>query len=171
MDRGSDRLEKSKPFVPGKNIPPKFEDVVFSLPDPLRVRCEELRRELAETEKLIETVVYDKPRGLWCPTWSLGTQPLLALHVSWTSVEVTLYLTPEQADLIADANRTSPGSFRNWWSGARSSPGELRLNAAVEKGVRRARIVLESNEDARGVAWLLAPLIRASDGDGQTKDS
>ena len=161
MPDGSHGSGAKPPFIPGRNKPPKFEDVVFSLPDPLRMRCEELREALAEYPRLAEGVVYDKGRGGWSPTWSLDGRPLVVLQASWTSVEISLYLTPEQADAIADAARGSPGSFRNWWSGARAAPGEILLNAAIEKGMRRAKVVLESSEDARGLAWLLAPILAA----------
>jgi hypothetical protein len=135
---------------------------MFLVPGPLRARFDALREALLEYGVLEESVEHDRGRGAWCPTYSLGNTALVTVHASWTSIEVTIELTEAQAGLVAEATRGSPVAVRNWWSGAKGTPGEILANAAVVGGRRRSRLVLESVEDGRAVAFMLHPLLQPS---------
>lgn len=156
-----------RPRVPGKSIPPTVDDVLFLVPEPLKMRFNALREALLEYDSLQESVKHDKGRGVWCPTYSLGGQDIVSVIASWTSIEVTIELTEAQADAVAEATRSSPVAVRNWWSGAKGSTGELLANAAVQGGKRRAQVVLESAEDGRAVAFILHPLLEESTSSGR----
>ena len=131
---------------------------MFLVPEPLKMRFAALREALLEYDSLAESVKYDKGRGVWCPTYSLAGQDIVIVIATWTSIEVTVELTEVQANQVADSSRSSPVAVRNWWSGAKGSTGELLANAAVQGGKRRARMVLESAEDGRAVAFMLHSL-------------
>ncbi|HLF06162.1 MAG TPA: hypothetical protein VI893_03135, partial [Thermoplasmata archaeon] len=102
---------------------------MFLVPEPLKMRFAALREALLEYDSLAESVKYDKGRGVWCPNYSLAGQDIVSVVATWTSIEVTVELTEEQANRVADASRSSPVAVRNWWSGAKGSTGELLANA------------------------------------------